>query len=163
MSRFNFLGIQSTRGNRFALAQSKSLLRFFCFMIATMLVACAVNSTNTATLEKTYWKLLALRGKPVEASADQREPHLVLQTKQQRLTGSGGCNQLMGSYTVHDDHLSFGRTASTMMACPQGMEQERAFLDALAATARWRIDGQRMRLLNGSDETLAEFESRDMP
>jgi heat shock protein HslJ len=130
--------------------------------LTTMLTACAVNSANTATLENTYWRLLTLRGKPIELSADQREPHLILQTAQKRLVGSGGCNRLMGSFTVDGAHLSFGRTASTMMACPQGMEQERAFLDALSSAARWRIDGQRMQLRSESDETLAEFEARNM-
>ena len=49
-----------------------------------------------------------------------------------------------------------------MMACPQGMEQERAFLDALSAVARWRVDGQRLDLLDERGGTIAQFESRYM-
>lgn len=138
------------------------LRALFSLALTTMLVACAVNPVETVTLENTYWKLLTLRGKPVELSAEQREPHLILQTAQKRLVGSGGCNRLMGGYTLDGAHLSFGRSASTMMACPQGMEQEHAFLETLSLVTRWRIEGQRMQLLGESDETLAEFESRDM-
>jgi copper homeostasis protein (lipoprotein) len=113
----------------------------------------------TAALLDTYWKLVQLRGRPVDAAERQREAHLVLHTAQQRLAGSGGCNRLTGSYTLDGQRLSFGPTAATRMACAQGMAQEQAFLDVLAASARWRIDGQRLELLDAQGASLARFEA----
>ena len=115
---------------------------------------------GSATLENTYWKLLTLGVKPVEVVERQREPHLILQPAQKRIAGSGGCNRLIGSYTLAGEQLAFGRVAATMMACPQGMETERAFLDALTKVAQWRADGQRLTLLSAGGEALAQFESR---
>jgi len=43
------------------------------------------------------------------------------------------------------------------MACPQGMEQERAFLDALATVATWRIEGQRLDMLDQRGDVVARF------
>ena len=113
----------------------------------------------TATLENTYWKLLSLRGQPVQLVQAQREPHFILQGPQKRVAGFSGCNRLLGSYTLDGASLSFGRMAGTMMACLQGAEQERAFLDALGAVAGWRISGERLDLLDAGGATLAQFES----
>ena len=114
-----------------------------------------------ATLENTYWRLASLRGRPVPpVENQQREPHLVLQPAEQRVAGSGGCNRLMGSYTLEGERLSFSQMAGTMMACPAGMETERAFLDVLTTVARWRIDSQRLELLDARGDVVAEFEAR---
>ena len=44
------------------------------------------------------------------------------------------------------------------MMCPQGMELERAFLAALAATARWRNVADQLDLMDAAVSTLARFE-----
>ena len=118
------------------------------------------ESGVTASLENTYWKLISLRGQPVVVVQNQREPHFVLHAALKRVAGSGGCNHLTGEYTLDGDRLSFGRTAGTLMACPQGMEQERAFLDTLTSVARWRIEGQRLELLDAGGAALVHFEAK---
>ena len=121
--------------------------------------SCAA-AASAAPLENTYWKLIILRGKPVEVPAQQQEPHFILQPAQKRVAGGGGCNRFTGSYTLDGDRLSFGRTAGTMAACLQGMEQERAFIDALTSVVRWRVDGQRLELLDERGVAIGQFESR---
>jgi uncharacterized lipoprotein YbaY/heat shock protein HslJ len=114
---------------------------------------------GNAVLENTYWRLVALRDRPVEAAERQREAHVILQPQQRRLVGSGGCNRIAGSYSLEGEQLSFGRSAGTLMACPRGMEQERDFLAALAATARWRIVAEQLDLLDAAGTTVARFEA----
>jgi len=65
------------------------------------------------------------------------------------LSGSGGCNRLMGSYTATDGAVSFDGLASTEMAClePEGlMEQETAFLAALATAATYSVEGDKLEM-----------------
>lgn len=112
-----------------------------------------------ASLQDTYWKLQQLRGQPVVVTDASREPHLVLQSASQRVMGSTGCNRFTGSFGLDGDALSLGRTTGTMRACLQGMEQERELLDALAATAKWRIDAGRLELLDAQGGLLARFEA----
>lgn len=119
----------------------------------------APPSSSAASLENTYWKLTTLRDKLVVVADRQREPHLILQPAQHRVAGSGGCNRFAGGYTLASDRLTFGRTAGTMMACVDSMEQERVFLEALALVARWRVDGQRLELLDERGEVLLRFEA----
>jgi putative lipoprotein len=69
-----------------------------------------------------------------------------------RMSGSGGCNRIAGSYTLSGDTIGFGQMISSMMACaPAVGEQEQRFMRALGETRRWRIDATGALLLLGSD------------
>jgi len=52
---------------------------------------------------------------------------------------------------------------STMMACPELMEQEQSFQRALGTVANWRLDGQHLDLLDGSGTRVLRFEARAFP
>lgn len=118
---------------------------------------------SNASLTNTYWKLMTLQGSPAASPPGTREIHLILQPNEQRVTGFSGCNRLMGGYQLADDRLSFSQIAGSMMACPQpAMDTERNFHVMLQKVVRWRIDGERLDLLDASGATLAQFESRYM-
>lgn len=69
-----------------------------------------------------------------------------------RVAGSGGCNRVMGSYSLSGEGLSFGPMASTMMACAEPvMDAERRFMDTLAAVDRFDLDDEGALLLIGAD------------
>lgn len=109
------------------------------------------------TLRNTYWKLVALNGKAVTLFKDQREPHLILKADEYRVSGSGGCNNLVGGFEVDGDALRFSQMAGTMMMCPEGMEQEGAFLKTLGTVARYRIAGDALTLSDAKGKAVAKF------
>ena len=111
-------------------------------------------------LRETYWKLMELEGKPVTAADQQQEAHLVFRTQDNRISGSGGCNRLMGSYAVEGDAIHFKGVASTMMACLHGMETEQAFVGALNKVQSWKITGNHLELYDGTGSLLVKFEGR---
>ena len=65
-----------------------------------------------------------------------------------RVTGSAGCNRLTGAWTSGGgEALSIGPLATTRRACPGPpgvMDQETAFLAALARVTTYRLDGDRL-------------------
>jgi len=67
----------------------------------------------------------------------------------------------MGGYELTGDKLTFARMASTMMACPDGMETEQKFLKALGQVKRWKIAERRLELMDGSGRVVAVFEVAD--
>lgn len=113
----------------------------------------------TTPLRNTYWKLTRLDGASVVVAARQREPHLVLNAKEPRVAGSSGCNRVMGGFELDGDALRFGRLAGTMMACPEGMAQERTFLDALGQVAHWQVHGSHLEFFDAQRKLLARFEA----
>jgi uncharacterized lipoprotein YbaY/heat shock protein HslJ/uncharacterized lipoprotein NlpE involved in copper resistance len=117
---------------------------------------------STEPLENTYWKLTRLGDSAVTVASQQREPHLILNPKSRRVGGSGGCNRLTGSYELNGDTLTFGQMAGTMMACLQGMDTEKAFLQALGQVKKWKIAGQHLELFDAAGKLVARFEARHM-
>ncbi|MFB9147343.1 META domain-containing protein [Halomonas alkalicola] len=111
-------------------------------------------------LENTYWKLLTVGEREVVAIDEAREAHLVLHAEESRLAGSTGCNRMMGEYERDGDRLTFGRVATTVMACPgAAMALERELLDALGEVAGWQVDGETLTLVDDEGESRAHFEA----
>jgi heat shock protein HslJ len=78
-----------------------------------------------------------------------------------RLTGSGGCNSYRATYTRDGDAIEISPPAATRKACgdPAGvMEQEAAYLSALARVVAHRLDGDILRLLAPDDTVLVTLE-----
>jgi len=111
----------------------------------------------TAELRGTEWQLTHLDGEAIELEEDQRRPNIVLMPDELRLAGFGGCNRLLGGFASHGEQLRFSRMASTMMACPVGMELEQELLQALEATERFRVLGRHLDLYAADDTPVARF------
>ena len=106
--------------------------------------------TPDAALTDTYWKLVDVDGEPVLVAPQQREPHLVLNSADSRFAGSGGVNRLMGGYASDGIGLTFGQTATTMMAGPpEAMAQEQLIVAALQRVRGFRIAGSQLTLIDG--------------
>jgi heat shock protein HslJ len=115
------------------------------------------RSSGDVALEGTSWTLTELDGAPISREL-QKEPHLIFDSGTGRVGGWSGCNHVSGSYRVEADSLELGGMIGTLMACQQGMETERAFLQALERVARWRISGSTLALLDGAGTAVARFE-----
>lgn len=64
-----------------------------------------------------------------------------------RMSASVGCNRLIGGYRRHGGILSFGRLASTRMACPEGVgDQEQQFNAVLPRVDQFILDADAGRL-----------------
>jgi copper homeostasis protein (lipoprotein) len=118
--------------------------------------SCAEPFTQ-ATLRGPEWQLLSLGDEPIELAADQRRPNLMLLPEERRMAGFGGCNRLLGGFAAFDDQLRFSQTASTMMACPVGMDLEQALLQVLEETERYRVLGHHLDLYASDGTPLARF------
>ena len=117
------------------------------------------NPLVDSPLRGTYWKLVRLSDMPVQVAEKQREPHLIFARDQPRVSGSGGCNRVTGSFKLDGDKLQVGRMAGTMMACPAGMEQEQRFVQSLGKVERYRIGGSHLEMLDAAGAVIARFEA----
>ena len=77
-----------------------------------------------------------------------------------KVAGTGGCNRLVSQVMIKGSALKFGPVAGTMMMCDDAkMAQERAFHDALGATAAFRLEsgGKTLVLLDAAGKAVAEL------
>jgi copper homeostasis protein (lipoprotein) len=120
----------------------------------------AAESVEEASvpLEKTEWRLIRLGRTAVKGDDLHGKPQIVLDPVTHRASGSGGCNRIIGGYELKGDKLTFARMASTMMACPGGMETEQKFLKALGQVKRWKIAQRQLELMDRSGKVVAVFE-----
>ena len=112
------------------------------------------------SLENTYWTLTKVGDVTVPESHNPRRAHLILNAEAHRVGGAGGCNGILGKYELSGDRLTFPGVGATRMACKEGMETEKAFLEALNQTKSWKITGRKLELLDGEGHTVAELETR---
>ena len=122
---------------------------------------CAREALAKASLLNTYWQAVEIDGEPVILAPEQREPHVVLESKGNRVRGSTGCNRIVGSFEQDADGFRFKGLAATRMACPTAIAQrESRFLDALNAITSQRIIGESLELSDASGRLRMRLESR---
>lgn len=123
---------------------------------AVLLMGCSPLPADSPPLEGTQWVLVTLEGEPpltgtapsAEFSVDQ-------------ISGSAGCNHYFGTYAVSGSNITISDLESTEMYCmePEGvMDQEQAFLAALASVAGYRLAGARLELLDATGSVILAFE-----
>ena len=113
----------------------------------------SILEDSEPALDATRWVLVELAGEPVANAATGEAPDLELEGG--RVSGTGGCNRLTGTYETSGDTLRFGPLATTRMACEEAvMRRETAFLAALAATTRFEVAGSHLVLFDADRASL---------
>jgi copper homeostasis protein (lipoprotein) len=106
------------------------------------------------------WQLHRLEDgqEPALPAAGARPVQLRLDPDSDRVSGSGGCNRLMGGFELKGPKLRFLPLASTRMACPDPqMAFERRFFNAVELVRGWRIEGGTLLLLDADGRVLLRF------
>lgn len=115
---------------------------------------------EVAVFEGPIWRLVEVR-----TAAGRVEPAVArgaLRLAGGRLTGTTGCNNVLGEYTrdpADASRLRIGATAASMMACDDPrMAQEQHVLGALDRVTRAEREGNRLRLRDDAGVTWLAFE-----
>jgi putative lipoprotein len=108
----------------------------------------------SATLFDTIWQVRDIGGADIIQTT---LPTLSI-APDRRAGGNGSCNNYFTEANFDGPALSFGPVAGTRMACaPEVMAQEAAFFAALSKTAGYRIDAQRLYLLDSDGDQLVRL------
>ena len=102
------------------------------------------------------WQLTEMAGPDGTMVTPITIPTLVFEDD--AVAGNASCNQYFGGYEIDGSSISFGQLASTEMFCaePGVMDQEMAYLAALATVDTWSMDGETL-ILSAGDTALLEF------
>jgi putative lipoprotein len=113
-------------------------------------------------LTNTRWRPFRIANRDIAVPERQREAWILLDSSSGRVTGSGGCNRISGSFESSSrGRLLFGPLIHTQMACPS-IEVEAAFLRALSATRRYRIVNRRLELQDDLGRPLMQLEEASL-
>jgi putative lipoprotein len=111
------------------------------------------------------WKLAAVGDTPAVAAMGASAAEISFDRSQNRIAGSTGCNRFFGTYDAGEGPaLKLSPSGMTLMACSgDAGSQEKAFLEALRATASYRISDKALELLDAGGRVLARFASAGSP
>ena len=109
----------------------------------------------------TKWKLVELHGQPVVKKTQKKEDSYLRLTKEGSIAAYGGCNNMTGSYTIHNGiHIKFSNIILTKMACPD-MQTEQILVQVLQSAENYSIKGKRLTLGKTGAAPLAIFEATE--
>ncbi len=112
------------------------------------------------TLIATDWVLVSLGDRANPQGAGGRPVTLRIDVSPDAVAaGFAGCNRYTGSYTVRRDSITFGPSASTKMACAQGMDVEQAYLSTLPKVLTYAIEDSTLTFI-GASGALATYRDR---
>jgi heat shock protein HslJ len=146
--------------------EPRKIVMALAMFLSLFLTGCPLTGSgdNAAILDGTSWVLESLHGQP--AIEDRRQ--LTLNFKNNKVSGSAGCNNYFGPYTeesrgkLHIEKEVF----VTAMACMPNeiMTQEGRFIGALKTTATYNIVGEKLTLKNAEGQVTAVFtaQSQDL-
>ncbi len=142
--------------------------------LLVIIAACIITAgctgstgTDTGSPAGSAWTLLSYAGgNGTEVPVLQGTTITANFAEEGLVTGSAGCNGYSGSYTVSGTAIEITSVVSTLIACtePPGiMDQESRYLDLLGSAAAFRIDGDRLILLDANGTAILTYEKAAAP
>jgi len=122
-----------------------------------------VYAQGQTPLVGTNWVLLSYGSPDQPTKVEPGTSITALFYEDGSLTGNAGCNSYAASYTAQDGKLSITPPATTRMLCPMGMDQETAYLSALAQAESYIITGPNLEITYGGGAGKLTYTSLAMP
>lgn len=118
-----------------------------------------LTKANAETpIENKRWVLTSLNGEDIAYNPNEPSAHFILNSLENRASGSLGCNRFFGNYTVaKGDSLSFSKLGTTMMACADMRieDQMKKILERVSSYAL--LNDTTLRFDAGKERGIAVF------
>ena len=130
-------------------------MKQLCLLVfaAFVLFSCKSKSPQVNPMDALNgkWKFMGSIEKNFSGNLAADSPELALDAATSRVSGTTGCNTVMGSYTVNGSAFSFGPLAGTRKMCPN-MEIENYLLPFLSNVGSYEIKDGRLFLYDKADK-----------
>lgn len=121
----------------------------------------AQQQQNIELLQGNTWTLSQIGATEVKPAAEgSRVATLQFDAANKRVSGTDGCNRLMGGYEIKGKQLQFSALASTKMMCMDNMQQANDFNQALAKVTGYQAYGNTLKLLDPNGNVLLTFKTQ---
>ncbi|POY36007.1 hypothetical protein C3K47_12450 [Solitalea longa] len=140
----------------------KSKILFTAFLISIVWSGCNTVKTsglitpeNISALVGHRWNLSQLISNGNVIDIGKENIPFMEFTKENKVSGSLGCNNITGGYKFEEGKLKLSPMATTQKICPD-MKVEDAFSKALGETTDFKMNEGKLQLFKGKD-LLASF------
>lgn len=146
-------------------------MKLFLIGLLSLLSACATEknvvptfSDTTKALTDTTWLLETLLDENAQLTKPMAEPQIHLTFNSRQLSGYAGCNHYFAQYQISDgQNLKLtGPIGSSLMACRSPLnEQEKVYLSQLQKVTHFRLENDKLILLDQNEKTLLTFAAQN--
>ncbi|MEA3335254.1 MAG: META domain-containing protein [Chloroflexota bacterium] len=145
-------------------ADASSLKFTLVEMVEKTPVDAAVGTGESAgSHEGTLWVLQSYANVDGETVSVLPNTRVTAEFLEGQVAGDTGCNRYFGTYVLDGSNLTVELGGVTMRACPGLiMTQEKDFLDALASSATYAVDGEQLEISNTDGDVVLTF-AADQP
>ncbi|TCM70788.1 heat shock protein HslJ [Acinetobacter calcoaceticus] len=134
-------------------------------LLATTLTFVGCNTVQTVEkeqglvlLQSNVWNLSQIGALEVKTGPDAGKlPSIQFDQTAKRVSGSDGCNRIMGGYSLNGQQLQFTDMAATRMMCSDNMQQADDFNQALARVTGYQVYSNTLRLLDRHGNVVLTF------
>ncbi len=118
--------------------------------------------THLTQLQNQRWVVTQIGSLQIAATPkNQHVPYIQLDAINRQISGSDGCNRIMGTYQTTGSQLSFSELASTKMIClDANMLLASQFTEALSKVAHYQVYNHSLKLLDRHGNVLMQLSSR---
>ncbi|HOS72507.1 MAG TPA: copper resistance protein NlpE N-terminal domain-containing protein [Bacteroidales bacterium] len=118
-----------------------------------------LRKNGNTSVEDKRWQIVEIYGKPVEGSPETH--YMIFYSEDGFVSAKMNCNMLRIPYKIQNEfRVRFGHGMSTLMACPDDLEQE--FLQVLSEADNLSTDGKYLSLNKARMAPLARFVVADL-
>ena len=128
-------------------------------LFAVMLATVGLLSSCSMDVKELEGKWLVKSIENESVTTVEREAFIEFDTAEGKIHGCLGVNLVNGSFTFDKGNLKFGNMGMTMMMGPaEDMEIERSMIKVLDETAKVKVNGTTLFLMDASGNQLASLE-----
>ncbi|MEB2783136.1 META domain-containing protein [Algoriphagus persicinus] len=132
----------------------KLIYILFVFMLA----ACSSHSFPAKNWYGKPLTVIEMMGTPVQTSGAPIDAHLIFNSENGLINGSGGCNRIYGDFSLEKrKSLRFSDIGATRMTC-QNQTFEDRLLELLDQVRYYDTEGDLMLLKNGKKDVLLKLQ-----
>lgn len=128
-------------------------------LVSATIVGCSTTQSlqqqeNLALLQNKTWVITHIGATEF---AKKAETPIIQFGSDLRISGSDGCNRVMGNYAVKDHRLNLGEIASTKMLCQNNMDVVAKYNTALKQVMGYQVYNQTLKLLDKHGNVVLQY------
>lgn len=132
--------------------------KLFYILSIFILSSCSSNSFPNKNWYGKHLTVVEMMGTPVQTSGSLNDAHLIFNSENGLINGSGGCNRIFGDFVLDKrKSLRFSEIGATRMAC-QNQSFENRFLDLLDQVRYYGFEDNLMLLKNGRKDVILKLQ-----
>lgn len=114
------------------------------------------QAKNISLLQNKNWVLTYIGATKYKANASSRNIPNIQFGSDLRVSGTDGCNRLMGLYAIKGEHISLGQFASSKMLC-KDMQLSNIYNEALNKVTAYQVYDKTLKLLDQHGNRLLQY------